>query len=126
MSKKSTPLDRLLPPLAAESLRTYGEYMLHIVGDALLPTFRDGDTVIIDPKIAPEPGDFVAALCPRFGRIFGQLCSDGSHIEHVSPNPDELPLRSDITTVLILGTMVERRRIYRRLDDEEPYQEENQ
>ena len=55
MPKKSTPLDQLLPPLAAESLRTYGEYMLHIVGDALLPTFRDGDTVIIDPKIAPEP-----------------------------------------------------------------------
>ena len=61
----------------------------------------------------------------RLSRLHG-LCSDGSHIEHVSPSPDEPPLSSDITTVLILGTMVERRRIYRRLDDEEPYQEENQ
>jgi len=113
MTAKSLLLNQLLPPLVAEAFRAKEEFMFHVVGDALLPTFRDGDTVIIDPKVAPEPGDFVAALSPRFGQIFGQLCCDGSHIEHVSPNPDEPPLHSDITSLLILGTMTERRRVYR-------------
>ena len=32
---------------------------LRIVGDSMLPEFREGDLVIIDPEIAPVAGDYV-------------------------------------------------------------------
>ena len=36
-------------------------FALEIQGDSMLPDFRPGDRVIIDPEIAPQPGDFVVA-----------------------------------------------------------------
>lgn len=36
-------------------------FALEITGPSMLPRFRPGDIVIIDPQLDPEPGDFVAA-----------------------------------------------------------------
>ena len=36
-------------------------FALDIRGNSMEPEFKDGDRVIIDPEIAPQPGDFVAA-----------------------------------------------------------------
>ena len=36
-------------------------FALTIRGDSMLPEFNPGDRVIIDPEVAPHPGDFVAA-----------------------------------------------------------------
>ncbi len=37
-------------------------FALTIRGDSMLPEFREGDRVIIDPEVGPAPGDFVVAL----------------------------------------------------------------
>lgn len=37
-------------------------FALTIRGDSMLPEFREGDRVIIDPDVGPAPGDFVVAL----------------------------------------------------------------
>ena len=34
-------------------------YALHIVGDAMMPVYRDGDTVIVSPGASVRPGDRV-------------------------------------------------------------------
>lgn len=36
-------------------------FALDIIGDSMEPLFREGDRIIVDPDIAPRPGDFVVA-----------------------------------------------------------------
>jgi hypothetical protein len=36
-------------------------FALEIKGDSMLTEFKPGDRVIIDPAVAPQPGDFVVA-----------------------------------------------------------------
>ncbi|RMH46424.1 MAG: SOS response transcriptional repressor [Gammaproteobacteria bacterium] len=38
-----------------------GAFALEITGDSMLPEFRPGDRVIIDPSLQPRPGDYVVA-----------------------------------------------------------------
>ena len=38
-----------------------GAFALEIKGDSMLPEFKPGDRVIIDPQITPQPGDYVVA-----------------------------------------------------------------
>ena len=43
----------------------YGSYVYGLLldGDSMLPEFKSGDVVFIDPDIRPSPGDFVVAMC---------------------------------------------------------------
>lgn len=38
-----------------------GAFALEITGDSMMPEFRPGDRVIIDPSLEPRPGDYVVA-----------------------------------------------------------------
>ncbi len=94
-------------------------FALKIKGDSMLPEFREGDTVIIDPHVQPLPGDFVVAKNGDNEATFKKYRPRGSDkqgeavFELVPLNEDYPSMRSDINPVRIIGTMVEHRR-YRR------------
>lgn len=94
-------------------------FALEIKGDSMLPEFRPGDRVIIDPTIAPQPGDFVAAKNGDQEATFkkyrprGMDAAGNVIFELVPLNDDYETLRSDVQPIRIVGTMVEHRK-YRR------------
>lgn len=95
-------------------------FALEIKGDSMLPEFKPGDRVIIDPAVHPQPGDFVVAkngeeeatfkkYRPRGVNEFG-----GEVFELVPLNEDYATMRSDVQPIRIVGTMVEHRKYRRR------------
>ena len=89
-----------------------------ILSDAMEPDFIEGDIVIIDPSVKPEPGEFVLAR-DHNTIIFRKYREDGINQENrinfvlIPLNQDYAQILSSATDVQILGTMVEHR-IYRR------------
>jgi SOS-response transcriptional repressor LexA len=94
-------------------------FALEIKGDSMLPDFKEGDRVIIDPRIFPSPGDFVVSRNAQFEATFKKYRPRGLNekgnefFELVPLNLDYATVRSDMSPVFIIGTMVEHRR-YRR------------
>jgi len=97
-------------------------FALEIKGESMLPDFKPGDRVIIDPEVAPTPGDFVVAKNAEDGkneatfkkyRLRGVDDHGDPVIELVPLNPDFPSYRSDQVPITIIGTMVEHRK-YRR------------
>ena len=95
-------------------------FALTIRGDSMLPEFNPGDRVIIDPEVAPHPGDFVAAKNGEQEATFKKyrprgMDAQGNMVFELVPLNDDYPtLRSDVQPIRIVGTMVEHRK-YRRL-----------
>ncbi len=94
-------------------------FALEIKGDSMLPEFKPGDRVIIDPEVEPMPGDFVAAKNGNEEATFKKYRPRGSDasgrliFELVPLNEDFESMRSDVVAIKIVGTMVEHRK-YRR------------
>lgn len=100
-------------------------FAFKITGDSMTPTFTEGDIVIIDPSLIPQPGDFVVAqreseytdgiettfkkYRPKGINKFGQQV-----FELVPLNIDYPTIYSDREKCTIIGVMVEHRRSYRR------------
>lgn len=95
-------------------------FALEIQGDSMLPEFRPGDRIIIDPEVCPNPGDFVVAKNGEEEATFkkyrprGMTDRGGLIFELVPLNEDFAPLRSDQTPIRIVGTMVEHRKYRKR------------
>jgi SOS-response transcriptional repressor LexA len=95
-------------------------FALKIKGDSMLPEFREGDTVIIDPAVLPLPGDYVVAKNGSNEATFKKyrprgINEQGQDVFELIPlNEDYAPMRSDLTPIRIIGTMVEHRRYRRR------------
>lgn len=95
-------------------------FALRIKGDSMLPDFREGDTVVIDPAVEPIPGDYVVAKNGENEATFKKYRPRGVNergdavFELVPLNEDYPSMRSDITPIRIIGTMVEHRRYRRR------------
>ncbi len=95
-------------------------FALEIKGDSMLPEFKPGDRVIIDPDIAPQPGDFVVAKNGDHEATFKKyrprgVGPDGKEVFELVPLNEDYPtIRSDATAVRIVGTMVEHRKYRRR------------
>ena len=96
-------------------------FALVIEGDSMTPDFRPGDKVIIDPAVAPRPGECVVAKRDKDQRatfkkyrLRGQDSHGRDIVELVPLNPDWPTLMIDADNPgAIIGTMVEHRR-YRR------------
>lgn len=95
-------------------------FTLKIKGDSMEPEFIEGDIVIIDPKVEPHAGEFVAAINGDYEATFKKyrpledLDEYGrQHFELVPLNPDWHSMSSLKQEIRIIGTMVEHR-IYRR------------
>lgn len=95
-------------------------FALEIRGDSMLPEFKEGDRVIIDPNVAPHPGDFVVAKNGEHEATFKKYRPRGTDdrgetiFELVPLNEDYPSMRSDVTPIIIIGTMVEHRKYRRR------------
>lgn len=73
-----------LPPGAAE-----GVYALQVQGDSMLPLYRDGDVLIVDPGARLRKGDRVVVKTAR-GEVMAKVLAARSQaaVELVSLNPD--------------------------------------
>lgn len=95
-------------------------FALEIKGDSMLPEFKQGDRVIIDPQVEPNPGDFVVAKNGDNEATFKKYRPRGINdrgdqvFELVPLNEDYPSMRSDISHIQIIGTMVEHRRYRKR------------
>ena len=91
-------------------------FALEIKGDSMLPDFRPGDRVIIDPEVSPQPGDCVVAKNGDEEATFKKyrprgVDTNGNMVFELVPLNDDYPtMRSDVTPVRIVGTMVEHRK----------------
>ena len=90
-----------------------------VVGDSMMPEFKEGDLIIIDTEVDPQPTDLVMAESPE-GITFKKYRSrgigeDGVEVFDLVPlNPDFPTIRSDRSKVEIIGTVVEHRRTLRK------------
>lgn len=96
-------------------------FALRIKGDSNSPDFKEGEIVIIDPAIAPIPGDMVVAKNGGEEATFKKYRprgtdENGQDVFELVPLNDDYPtLRSDRDGPMrIIGTMVEHRRFRRR------------
>lgn len=95
-------------------------FYLEIEGDSMLPEFRPGDRVLIDPEVTPRPGDFVAARNTKQEATFKKyrvrgIGDTGQEVFELVPLNDDYPtLRSDEQHLVVVGTMLEHRRKFRR------------
>ncbi|GAB3188623.1 LexA family protein [Hydrogenophaga aquatica] len=95
-------------------------FALEIKGDSMLPEYRPGDRVIIDPEVSPQPGDCVVAKNGEDEATFKKyrprgMDANGNMVFELVPLNDDYPIiRSDVTPVRIVGTMVEHRKYRRR------------
>jgi len=90
-------------------------FALRINDGSMSPDFREGDIIIVEPSIEPQPGDYVVAKSGDEA-IFRKhrprsLNERGEQVFELVPiNEDYPPLRSDIAAIKVIGTMVEHRR----------------
>ena len=95
-------------------------FALEIRGDSMLPEFKPGDHVIIDPAVVPMPGDFVVAKNGDNEATFKKYRPRGTDtneklvFELVPLNDDFPSIRSDMTNIVIIGTMIEHRKYRKR------------
>jgi SOS-response transcriptional repressor LexA len=88
---------------------------LEVEGDSMLPRFRPGDRVIVDPEVAPNPGNFVVArngsnqATLKKYRPRGIDATGNTVFELVPLNDDYPTLRSDLEHLLVIGVVVELR-----------------
>lgn len=95
-------------------------FALEIEGNSMLPDFRPGDRIIVDPDVSPMPGDFVVAKNGKQMATFKKyrprgMNEQGQQVFELIPLNEDYPtMRSDIEHLRIIGTMVEHRKKYRR------------
>ena len=95
-------------------------FALEIKGNSMLPDFNEGDRIIIDPDVAPQPGDFVVAKNHKEEATFKKyrlrgIDSSGNNIFELIPLNEDYPtLRSDTVPLKIIGTMIEHRKYRKR------------
>ena len=95
-------------------------FALDIEGMSMMPEFRPGDRVIIDPELSPNPGDFVVAKNGGNEATFKKyrprgVDEKGNEIFELVPlNEDFASMRSDTTQLQVIGVMTEHRKRYRR------------
>jgi SOS-response transcriptional repressor LexA len=95
-------------------------FALEIEGESMMPEFRPGDIVIIEPEWQPRPGEYVAAKNGSEEATFKKYRPRGTNatgdmIFELAPLNEDYPtLRSDITPLTIIGVMAEHRRKARR------------
>jgi SOS-response transcriptional repressor LexA len=95
-------------------------FALDVEGLSMTPDFRPGDRIIVDPEIAPNPGDFVIARNGSEQATFKKyrprgIDSTGNMVFELVPLNDDYPtLRSDTEQLTVIGVVTEHRKKLRR------------
>jgi len=95
-------------------------FALDVEGLSMLPDFRPGDRIIVDPDMAPNPGDFVVARNGSAQATFKKyrprgIDAAGNEIFELVPLNDDYPtLRSDTELLSVIGVVTEHRKKLRR------------
>lgn len=114
--KGITDMEGELEYVLADSTVHESCFALRIDGDSMQPEFIEGDIVIIDPELSPQPGEFIVAQNENHAATFKKYRPAGTNVsafELVPLNPD-YPIISSLNSKLrLIGVMVEHR-IYRR------------
>lgn len=88
---------------------------LWLRGDSMLPLFKEGDLIIVDPDEAPQPGDYVVAKNGSNEATFKKyrprgIGENGQEVFELVPLNDDYPsMHSDRQHIQIIGVMVEHR-----------------
>ncbi|AWL07663.1 peptidase S24 [Massilia oculi] len=95
-------------------------FALDVEGLSMLPDFRPGDRIIVDPDMAPNPGDFVVARNGSAQATFKKyrprgIDAAGNEIFELVPLNDDYPtLRSDTELLSVIGVVTEHRKKLRK------------
>ncbi|WP_244105146.1 LexA family protein [Burkholderia ambifaria] len=95
-------------------------FALEVEGESMAPEFMPGDRIIVEPAIAPRPGDYVVAKNGKEEATFkkyrlrGMNAAGAEVFELVPLNSDYPTISSEHEPVRIIGVMVEHRRYRRR------------
>ncbi|QBQ15592.1 S24 family peptidase [Acinetobacter haemolyticus] len=93
-------------------------FSLKVEGDSMLPTFKPGDSLVIDASLAPKPGSFVIAQNGNIEATFKKYRITGydqfgrEEFELVPLNPDYPTFSSKDHNITIIGVMVRHTRDY--------------
>lgn len=88
---------------------------LWLRGNSMLPLFKEGDLIIVDPDEAPQPGDYVVAKNGSEEATFKKyrprgIDENGQEVFELVPLNDDYPImHSDRQHIQIIGVMVEHR-----------------
>lgn len=95
-------------------------FALDVEGLSMAPEFKPGDRIIVDPEIAPNPGDFVVARNGSEQATFKKyrprgIDAAGNMVFELVPLNDDYPtLRSDTERLSVIGVVTEHRKKLRR------------
>lgn len=68
-------------------------FALRVRGDSMLPEFREGDMIVVDPDLSPRSGDFVVAVLDGTGEATFKRYQKKKDGEVLMPlNPDYVPI----------------------------------
>lgn len=96
-------------------------FALDVEGLSMAPQFQPGDRIIVDPELAPNPGDFVVARNGSEQATFKKYRPRGIDargemvFELVPLNEDYPTLRSDNEKLVVIGVVTEHRKKLRRV-----------
>lgn len=88
---------------------------LWLRGDSMLPLFKEGGLIIVDPDESPQPGDYVVAKNGCDEATFKKyrprgIDENGQEVFELVPLNDDYPtMHSDRQHIQIIGVMVEHR-----------------
>ena len=96
-------------------------FALEVECDSMMPLFKPGDRLIVDPDLAPQPGDYVIARNGSDQATFKKyrprgVDAKGEMIFELVPLNDDYPtMRSDIEHLKVIGVVTEHRKKLRRV-----------
>lgn len=99
---------------AGGEIGPYG-FGLWLRGDSMVPLFKEGDLIIVDPDESPQPGDYVVAKNGSNEATFNKyrprgIDENGQEVFELVPLNDDYPtMHSDRQHIQIIGVMVEHR-----------------
>jgi SOS-response transcriptional repressor LexA len=117
MSAKELRVDTYLH---SDEAVTSHQFAIYVHGDSMEPRFYDGDQIVIDTKLSPQPGEFVLSKTSKVELLFRKYrprstSKDGDLVFELMPLNDDYPsVRSDNMEIEIIGTMIEARSKRRR------------
>jgi SOS-response transcriptional repressor LexA len=96
-------------------------FALEVEGVSMTPVFQPGDRIIVDPDLAPQPGDYVIARNGSDQATFKKyrprgIDAKGEMIFELVPLNDDFPtMRSDTEHLIVIGVVTEHRKKLRRV-----------